>query len=1832
MKKLLLLILVLFATMGINAQDIVDPPKIFRKDTLTILDNRSNSFLLGWNWGGTGRLLDQALQFQTYHGMPYGSGYVDTIITNYGDTIGVWRPTSFSNVIADSVKAIPAMFEINTTYPLLARNDDVLFNGISLFLEPTLTVISGDDFKPRWNDRTGGIFGFRYRNFTNGIGDTISSGNDFSRYRLHAANVTNPVVVLDSIWDGSIIRYWDYAGTNHEFDSLGFYHSSSMINDPLDRAVFHPFNGKQFYLSVNLRALFRDSVDFHLNDTILAIELPYVLKNITNPNIPVYTTGTIKFDSIPDTNTTLNNRIVGTQNNDYRGLYRSLKGDLTQPTAMYITGKMLKVNTLNLDSNSITLSCFFRNVGDTLFNGNFINNPRFHFDWWTDPLGILKYIDTINVRVTYYGKLDVGIDYMKLETPRARKVFYGVYDTSIHRSLDTTIKWMRNNSRHPLLYRIYAADEFIPCQYGVNRYCNMLLDTIMTSEVQMENSVPHFFHATGIKEFWTGNTVGFGNYQSVPYIRYGNDSTRPQTFNYLFGFKGELGPITARPLNDTINSNYETFLFCNDPTKSRIPIIDQFIHDTINWMSPNYFWQWSVQYYHEQNLWSNFYKRNMLFNEKPWWANMWVFEDWKYDTVSQFNSLILSRGSIRPRTGEELRLMLNTVINLGCKGLYYYLKGSNNILYPPATVRTIGFIPFWYNQWGIENLSGALSGKQLIYSNILGADYILYEDIGASLGDYNYFGLRTNPSKYDFNTMGIDSNHIYTGIRSNRIEVNRIHKWIKAVEPDLLKLRLAYWYGRGFVKMISQDSRFTDPYILGKYIDTSLIRTKKLNSSNFEGSPEYGFKDSSFYDITLFRDKDDSLMTGGTIYLSLLNRRTDPLFRYHWNPNCDTCWVMKFLSTAEFEDSCGISPDPSRYPRGADSLIRINNWRSFWWARQGSREFRIPFHVRNNPKANQYTILKITELGAHDSLLNTQPWHRTPYMQIIDTTLAADSTLIVKLLPGEGKIFKIQIFYTDTLKGILDFTNQRKLVAYPIKQTSIDRFGENDSVRYHLVFHKPYMADRMKVYYKRSYPMIRGNDFNQINWEPGEYEIADSIYLGNLPNENGWANGWLNCEYPSIVVRYDTLAQIPKVYIVYAFNYLNFGNWTDYYIGENIFPANDPVVNVGIANAIYHGHGKNLDIWGTPVINGSYPGNYYAFADSLDGIIAGWKTSFALNFANMNTHTMKVRWDYDPGYHPRHPSLNSYSRIRLHEDNCALVFEDSVKCIIGSDGICYPVSYPDYRIEYTRLRMVNDTIRNYLPNYFFNYGFPPVSLDGPGNIANIDSWRGNGIGNYSHTLPVVYRGVEDGIFSQPNDSLDLLRTHWDIVYWQLNDQYWFDGTLLGMRTINMMDTIVNNVVQPAGWWVYPQYWIESFIGGNQYPLSHPNLSQGTVLNRQGNWNPMEILSDSSVVLNFKQSLSDTSLNPTPRNNVGYIWQMPHGYLSLYPPNNNGGIVDTTLEYLPRAKKLIFHGKDPQLAALPYVRWNTDWNYGRRVFNTNDEMPPSMIASIEYFARKTVEDEETANVFLGFANRTGKQMFTPLWLSDINGRMAQPVVHSFKKVGDRFIPSDTIISSWFKVGNLNTTHFFTSGNANLNTILQIERQSDGKKVMLPNAVIPGNKILKNRFILINGGNHKYRFKWIKVDSTAQYTESVIIANMPLVDELDNAFDSSRFGKTIAYENQEVIDLGEQSYDDQGTKHLKLIVYPNPADNLLNVIAYYPVSEILENRKANRLLIIKAYSSTGSELFRQEIKPGENISIKTDNFSQGIYFIRAEEKAIGSYEKLLAPVIETVIIER
>lgn len=940
------------------------------------------------------------------------------------------------------------------------RISDNIFNAMALHLEPALTVDTTVSFQPIPGDSTGAVFGFKYRNFS--VGNIPI--NDIHRFYLNKNKVPqgSTIKVLSDVWDGTILRWEDTQGkTSHVI--------IKDINSDNDIATFHHFNGKKWYLSINLKALSETELNNHLNDTILIIRVPYTLSRHRTDSLDTVTgSGYIKFSRLPRNDNSVSEiRSNILETSEFRGMSKPLITLDGLCDTMFITGNMLKYWNMSSHDNNITLSGYFEASGekDTLDTNRYTNNPCFQNETWNNYSKLQKFISKVDLEVFYCGKVDVAIDWIRFETPNAQKLFRGFYDQTIDLSIKKTLEEVHEHPTHPIIHRFYGNDEVIPMEWFSMWYYNKFVDGLLSSESYISGNITarHYQYSMDFKEVWTGDDIIYRPKNGVPYYNKGYADGDKVVYSHNAAFLGYKGNNVIDH-NDTLNSAYETFLYNTQGKDVSIPVANQgfsiFEYDI--WNSPYFYWNISPQYCIERCIHRYFYKLNsMLYAPEPWWANIWnTFSSWSVSN-NQFSNVLNPSG--RPITGEEARLQMSLPLLLGAKGFQYWFK-------------TAGFITS-NNTWeytGLQSINGTnisnLTGDELIKSDLIGGDYIypgnnLYalNSFYSTLSPFNYTDLYLNPNE----------KKLYTGIKSTRYEMMKWHKIIRRLEynktylprfypHDLVDLQLAAWYGKGFTTMYSQRKELDaiKPQILNEFIITPNVRTAKLYQpnhtppSNFENVSNSFFVntweslDSSFFDITLLYPKDQSI-SDSIFYLGVQNRRTDPLI---WDTAASR---LRFYTTVEFEDSCFSNNYQTR-----------SYFQDYFWKRLGSRAIKIPLSYKFAPiySLTPFGIL-IEEVLGNDNQFNkaNNKWRDEKYCHKVnffyphpdffygDSVYTSPSdylsrapSIFTKLLPGEGKIFKIQKYYYPSMYKCPD---KGELAMFMVKDTCI-----NDTCIYSLYF------------------------------------------------------------------------------------------------------------------------------------------------------------------------------------------------------------------------------------------------------------------------------------------------------------------------------------------------------------------------------------------------------------------------------------------------------------------------------------------------------------------------------------------------------------------------------------------------------------------------------------------------------------------------------------------------------------------------------------------------------------------------------------------------------------
>ncbi|MBM2817198.1 MAG: hypothetical protein HW421_3960 [Ignavibacteria bacterium] len=550
---------------------------------------------------------------------------------------------------------------------------------------------------------------------------------------------------------------------------------------------------------------------------------------------------------------------------------------------------------------------------------------------------------------------------------------------------------------------------------------------------------------------------------------------------------------------------------------------------------------------------------------------------------------------------------------------------------------------------------------------------------------------------------------------------------------------------------------------------------------------------------------------------------------------------------------------------------------------------------------------------------------------------------------------------------------------------------------------------------------------------------------------------------------------------------------------------------------------KNQYNWGNPVINASTSGNYYAWSDLLDGIKVGYKTPSSSVFTS---DPISLKWNSGQPtdlIKAQHPSLNTYSRIRLGEDDCAIVWQQR-------DSIDDNPLGDKYQIYYTRLKLQDGIITKYLPRFENNslYIVDNIAWISDRFMTNPPDWVYT-----NNSFPNLYRAVEDVLQTTSPDTTLLKQRHFDRISWQTELVFDNYEQLLSYQFISNRSLFLKDEVDSG--YAKNIFYIKS--GADNY-LTDPNLSQGCVTNptmRYEYYNNGE----NTTNLTFKEYIY----------NQKNIWHVSTGHIE-YPADTLVGI-----DGWGKAQILTANGWQPHLAEMPFIRNVQDWYKNRRIYESPPASPaPKIISSSQYFY-KNFNKRETAYYFFGFRNSNErKNLSSSFWFADNNDKITIPKINILKQVGNFLKPQDTIYSDWFTVSLLKDMNFLGYGSPRHNIKMYIERQNDRRKYNVLYTPINNKKVTHHNYKVINGGSQKYRLVWIKTDPEAEFTEEIIVGGLPDVTDLMDDFDNNRFGKSSIGAQQGIIDLGID--DDSYKGKITVSIFPNPADEQVYVTAMLP----------------------------------------------------------------------------
>lgn len=1799
-----------------------------------------NSFLLGWNFGYPARQTMDAMQTNVQH-----LSFSQPLVNAAGTTLTDWTTfasggTALRNFTPNIARCatcttyvIPSIrYPLTISLPQVDNRPTHLLSSdnfgaaeicAGFRYEPELSMADTTDqnFTPDANASDGAIFGFR----------TIDAHavRDTTRMRFNAADFTDATTVLRNVWPQDQLSRRD-PDNNHP------------------EAGTHDEDTDSMFLVVNVRRgnAASDDSPGDLNQVVLRVRLRYRIGH------SAAFTNDIQFDSVPNgTGAALQ---LNTLDATF-GFCRPQVAAATDTRVIEITRRMIPSATAAGDHRDINIVAEFRcnDVNNPLFKVGPESSYDSHFDG--------SRITSMDIEVDYNPSIDVAVDFVGVRTAKAHHWLCGHYDPLIIAAHDENIfqfTHFSTISTFPYnIHRFYGKNEAIPMFWEGLRYFNLRMDTLAITEVGIEWP-RRYLHHTKIDRLWQGTTLRYGGQNSSPALWQGNNSgTVTNAFRYNRAGNGFNCIVAAASSNWIWNHDHSVHSYMRRDYE--IQSSDRTIFgtiltpDTLNLdlpMNPSDITAdicntegggsspWSTMGEIEKAFtYQNFHGgHSFLFDRhRTWYANVWT--EIQVDIPNTPTSFHFTYGYNRPKSAEEIRLQSWNQVILGAKGLLYYYGPSNrpndHTIHDRIPL-TIGLTRTVENSW--FNADGTMGTTLNGFTN---ASLLLgYDFIPTNVSDPNndtIIGLAqclTDESNtvnfaYYSGYQNTANNRFYVGMRSSRMEAARCLTQMREIEDTLMHLHMMGWKAVGYRRWVSGDSATMAKYL---YLDSMHQFVRPVNRFDSAGYPAREHIDSMFYDMTMhFKD---GLDTATVFYVGVLNRRTNPRVRtiYPVTSGLPQDSIL-FYSGEEWRDS-----------------VRTGRWNRM--AQLGSRMIRIPFHY--TMKTDRAYNLRVKEVS----------WDTSVYSgSRIDTTVGSDVALEVAFQPGEGKFFRVEAIPASgatEARGFLDHSNQRKIVAYP-KAVRIDTITDpnsprkylrttyGDTVRYHMVYHRRPTATTttdsgpVSVFYRRSLPVhmskdtianaLSAFDAGTLQWED---EILISDALTDVVTSTTPTNrGQLSCAYPSLVVRTDSTVTTPRkmlsrVYIVYGCECQDETARWQILISEAVLPAD----STRTVQAAYHtGTPPNviartyplaagrLENWGTPMINASATGNFYCWPNPSSGIDFGFKLPDQTWFVTNQQGSVHAR----PGKIATHPSLNTYSRLYLGEEDASLVWQegDSTTPSVGKF------------IFYTHL--IHATAYPFAPHYDLNTGGPanrdlvttiPL-VDGADNrIALLTDT--NVVMNDSnvraiHAFPVVYRHLSDWEAAS-TDSLYTLRpvnNKADRIYWQTQKYYPAAGKWrITRRPVDVREWhTVNTAMHDRVWTMAPHY-----IFDQANNLLGPDVTQGTQWGDPSS-NPLNSApwyGDSSAVLNF---WSEASSSSTPD-----IWHMQYGW------NYYGQNVDHDNADLVAAgwmQKLYDHGHYPHLAARHSYKQAKEWMRGRRILEavgatrTNFDVSPNIMQSSQYFYKEVDFTRPMALRFGGFRGGENSAVLGPIMRQNADSEDGNDTSNTvsgavemipmtgedtgpFEQQDQRDHPDHRkLVSRWMEVPTIADVNILSmTEGAQQTASLYVERESTGElleviptqtsniTVQAPNQVngVPQPMSI-SLYTMLGSENERYRFVMIPLRGDVYQVEDIQLVQPTEVEALS---------KTQTAKSQ-ILDLRSMRKSASVAVN-DIVVSPSPARDHVRIVVNMRTDTDARNSPVSTSCIIT--DERGAQVHRAMCNTVDALTVPVGTWPTGVYNVR------------------------
>ncbi|MEI6091670.1 MAG: hypothetical protein WCR42_14535, partial [bacterium] len=934
MKTKIILIIVLAISFSHLESQTIEPKqqKVYYCGDSTLIDSQSPQFTLdtivtGWMWGAK-HVISKALGCTQSDNWYNDSLYTVPDYSNMFVRSNPWQALYCDHGHGDAI--------------LLARA--MVFNP-SLEIPDPIT-----DYYAIANqcDSTShsSIFGFKYihpQAYKTGSGLVLLK-NSFSGFPI----------ILQYPWDINKLNFGDGEFILNHID----FDSSKTIQK---------FNGNKYYLTVNLQ---------RLNDT-TTTSVPALMFRISYLDTNTNTRKYVNFATKPNANKDSIFSVMG----EFRGLQAGQDNYVSQTNYIRIYPNMIPT-----DGTPVTYSGYFKFFGATTY-------PAAYFD---NPMGPKDF----DIEVTCFDVCNLKINSIKIESPHAKDLFAGQFDTIIVRNVqrsmnkfsctDTGVNPQGESvaQKHINYFRENISVETGVKCWAAERYFNKLVGNIGISITGSENEYPVLYDKyVNIPDRWV-EMVKFYERISVPYKKgFTDELEKDKSMGIIAGFdvtKRIQNGVAVLDTFDGLNSEYETY-FRFDQSRTEFDALDyQGKLNYIGFNDPTDF-SVSVQYYWDDLMKRRYYNKEssgFQYSDKNWWAMNCVFVEYLQakDDAYYIESYKRTHNGLppttfrpywyfhyyRPLTAEEIRLIDYSQIIMGCKGETYdgalqnvFIDMNDSIPSDPTFRLQLSFDNEKYAEYeeSYRNDHSSVDFDEFLLDNKLGGDFLdsVYRFIPRLQQTY-YLCDTIDEDEKDLAAetyLGVPKERCYTGMRSNRWEIHKIHKWMNDNSNTIMDLSLIAWKGKGFLSLYNQHPDTTaTANILDRYVYLDSVKTRK----KWQADSNYGYTavaashkeelNEQFYDITLLKENGFDL--SDRFYVGCQNRRSDPLIYRRTRdgipsiPPSTEANELAFYAGAEFDLLCDSGGADPYHWYGWQVNQNKEYWQELYEKRLGFRILELP--------------------------------------------------------------------------------------------------------------------------------------------------------------------------------------------------------------------------------------------------------------------------------------------------------------------------------------------------------------------------------------------------------------------------------------------------------------------------------------------------------------------------------------------------------------------------------------------------------------------------------------------------------------------------------------------------------------------------------------------------------------------------------------------------------------------------------------------------------------------------------------------------------------------------